>query len=228
LSQTPPGYYRTDLLMNVRDVLALVPKHFSPRQRRVWMGEGRAHVELRSADSHELAEVGEFLSKQVQKRLELHWAEVHQGTGRAVLAFRKGALTEHDLVGMVTEAELRAGLGRAEFSGHDHPSDIELSEELLLEMIAEAIGVLFGTGLKMSFIPRSTLAGAVVSALAVVRSVPRFRRPLDERWGKERTDLGLGLLIGILHAPSQRPLSALVSLVEKGALGAERAAQRRL
>src|SRR5690606_35521906 len=95
-------------------------------------------------------------------------------------------------------------------------------------MIAEAIWFFIGAGLKMTFLPRRSLAGGLVSALAVVRSVPRLRRPLDECWGKERTDLGLGLLIGVLHAPSLRPLSALVGIAEKGTLGAELAAQRRL
>lgn len=214
--------------MDARSFLSLFAKHFAPRQRRIWMGEGRAHIELRSADSHELAEVGELLSKQVQRLPELHWAEVHQGTGRAVLAFRKGEFDENALLGIVTEAELRAGLGRAEFGRADHTGDIEPSELLLLELLADAAGLLVSVGLKLTFIPRSRLAGALGSGLAVVRSVPRLRRPLEERWGKERTDLGLGLLVGLLQGPAQRPLNALVGLGEKGALGAERSAQRRL
>lgn len=214
--------------MNATEFLSLLSKHFAPRQRRVWMGEGRAHVELRSVDSHELAEVGEHLSKQVQRLPELHWAEVHQGTGRAVLAYRKGALSEADLVGLVTEAELRAGVSRAEFKGRNHPGDLEPSEALLLELIADAAGLLVGASLKLSFLPRSRIAGTLESALAVVRSVPRLRRPLEERWGKERTDLGLSLAIGLLHGPAQRPLNALVGLAEKTSLGAERAAQRKL
>ncbi len=214
--------------MDARSFLSLFAKHFAPRQRRIWMGEGRAHIELRSADSHELAEVGELLSRQVQRLPELHWAEVHQGTGRAVLAFRKGAFDEPALLGMVTEAELRVGLGRADFQTGDHPGDIEPSEVLLLELIADAAGVLVGTGLKLTFLPRSRLAGALASSLAVVRSVPRLRRPLEERWGRERADLGLGLAIGLLQGPAQRPLNALVGFAEKGVLGAERSAQRRL
>lgn len=214
--------------MNARQFLTLLSKHFAARQRRVWMGEGRAHIELRSVDSHELLEVGEHLSKQVQRLPELHWAEVHQGTGRAVLAFKKGSLTEAELVGLVTEAELRAGVSRAEFEGREHPGDVEPSEALLLELIADAIGLVVGSTLKISFLPRSGLAVALESGLAVVKTVPRLRRPLEERWGKERTELGLALAIGVLHGPAQRPLNALVGLVEKGALGAERVTQRKL
>jgi hypothetical protein len=43
--------------MNARQFLTLLSKHFAGRQRRVWVGEGRAHIELRSIDSHELLEV---------------------------------------------------------------------------------------------------------------------------------------------------------------------------
>lgn len=214
--------------MKAADLLSLLQVQFGARQRHVWMGEGRAHIELRLADSHELHAVGQSLQEQVQNLPGLHWAEVHQGTGRAVLAFQKDAYNEQALVALVTEAEVRAGLGKAPFGRIEHPSDPHPAEGLLLELLVDAFGLLVGTGLKLSFIPRSRLAGAVVSGLHVVRSVPRLRRPLEERWGKERSALGLDLLIGLLQGPAQRPLNSLVGLAEKSALGAELGAQRRL
>ncbi len=214
--------------MNASQFLSLLTKHFSPRQRRFWIGEGRAHVELRSCDTHELTQIGELLSKQVQRLPELHWAEVHQGTGRAVLAFKKGSLDEKSVLALVTEAELRCGVDRATFEGRTHPGDAEPTEILLLELIADAAGLLIGTGLKFSFVPKSRLAGALASGLAVVRTVPRLRRPLEDRWGKGRAQLGLDLAIGVLQGPAQRPLNALVGVAEKTALTGERNAQGRL
>lgn len=214
--------------MKAAQFFSLFAKHFAPRERRYWMGEGRAHIELRSADSHELLEVGEMLSKQVQQFPELHWAEVHQGTGRAVLAFRKGTFDAQSLIALVAEAELRVGLSNAPFEGSDHPGDLEPSEVLLLELVAEVAGLVMGTGLKLTFLPRSRLAGALASALSVVRSVPRLRRPIEERWGKDRAELALALAISLLQGPAQRPLLALVGLAEKSATGAELSAQRSL
>ena len=214
--------------MKAAEFLALLRTQFGSRKRRVWMGEGRAHIELRLADSHELLEVGQILKDQLSRLPELHWAEVHQGTGRAVLAYRKGSFTEEALVALVSEAELRAGLSRAEFGYRDHPSDPQPGEALFLELLVDAFGLLVGTGLRMSFIPRSGLASAVLSGFSVVRNVPRLRRPLEERWGRERAQLGLDLLIGLLQAPAQRPLNSLVGLAEKSALGAELGAQRKL
>ncbi len=192
------------------------------------MGHGRAHIELRHGDSHELHLVGELLSGQVQKRPELYWAEVHQGTGRAVIAFEPEALDKHALLSLVVEAEIRAGLAQAAFSTFNHPADPEAEEILLLELLADAIGLVIGTGLKVTLIPRSRLAGALASGLAVVRTVPNLRRPIERQFGRERTRLGLDLVIGVLQAPAQRPLNSLVSVAEKVSLGSELQAQRRL
>lgn len=214
--------------MNPVDLYNLLEKHFAPRSRRIWVGEGRAHVELRSADSHELLVVARELAKEVERYPELRWAEVHQGTGRAVLAFRPGAFDEHAVAALVTEVELRAGLAHAVFAPRDHVADREPSERVLLEVCVDGLSLLFGMGLKFSFFPRSRLAGAVASALSVVRAVPRLRRPLDERFGRERADLGLALMVSFLYAPAQRPLTSLVGLTERLNVGSELNAQRKL
>lgn len=214
--------------MSPADFFSLFAKHFAPRTRRIWIGHGRAHVELRHGDSHELHLVGELLSQQVQRRPELYWAEVHQGTGRAVIAFEPDALDHAALLALVLDAEIRAGLAQAVFSNFNHPADPEAEELILLELLADAVGLIFGAGLKLTLLPRSRLAGALASGLAVVRSMPNLRRPLERRFGRERARLGLDLMIGLLHAPAQRPLNSLVSLVEKLAIGSELQAQRRL
>jgi cation-transporting P-type ATPase I len=207
---------------------ALFSKHFGSRTRRTWMGHGRAHIELRQGDSHELHQIGEWLSQQVQRRPELYWTEVHQGTGRAVIAFEPGALDEVALMALVVEAEIRAGLAQAVFGRAAHPADQESSEVLFLELVADALGLVIGAGLKMSILPASRLAGALASGLAVVRSVPSLRRPLEDRWGRERTRLGLDMTIALLMGPAQRPLNSVVSIVRKLSLASEVEAQRRL
>ncbi len=214
--------------MNAGEFFTIFSKHFAPRSRRIWLGHGRAHVELRHGDSHELHLVGELLSGQVQKRPELYWAEVHQGTGRAVVAFEPDALDESALLALIVDAEIRAGLAQAAFRKFDHPADIESEEILLLELLADAIGLLFGGGLKLTIIPRSRLAGALASGLAVVRGVPSLRRPIERRFGSERARLGLDLMIGVLQAPAQRPLNSLVGLAQKVSQTSELRAQRRL
>lgn len=214
--------------MRPADFIALLEKHFSPRERRVWCTEGRAHVELRVMDGSELSLVAEHLQKSVREIVDLNWAEVHQGTRRVVLSFRPGSFTAEQALAVVAEAELKAGLGRALWALDEHPVDAEQLEETFLVICAEAVGLLFSTTLKLSFIPRSRLAGTLASALLVVRAVPRLRRFFDERFGVERTDLGLALVASVLEGPAQRPLNSLVGLLEKLAVFAELREQKHL
>lgn len=215
-------------MLRAADFLSLLNKHFSPRSRRVWMTEGRAHVELRSGDRQELEAVGRKLQQLVEKHAEMRWAEVHSGTQRVVFSFVPGSFSEDQLVQMVAEVELGVGLASALLPEGEHPADREPSEEVFLQLCGEVAGFLLGSSLKLSIFPRSRLAATLASALLVVQSVPRLRRGLDDRWGRERTDLGLTLLSSLLEGPAQRPLNNLVGIVEKTALLSELRTQKRL
>lgn len=207
---------------------AILKKHFSRRERHVWLGGDRAHVELRKVDSGELVDVARFLKEEAARRPEILWAEVHQGTTRAVICGRPGALTRELATVIVLEAELRAGVQRAKFPSQLHPADRAREEQHLLELIAEAIGLLVGAALLFSIIPRSRTFGLLSSVLTAVRKVPRLRRALDERFGFERVDVVLGLLSSLSLGPAQRPLQNLVGVIEHAVLGSELSTRRRL
>ncbi len=206
----------------------LLRKHFAPRERRIWLGNGRAHIELRLGTVEELEQVATHLASSVRELRDVRWAEVHAPTRRAVIAFRPGAFERADLELLVAEAELRAGLASALFSDAAHPADSEPSELLLIELVTEAIGLFIGTGLKLSIVPASRLSGTIASVLAVIRATPRLRRFLDERLGVERADLALSLTVSVLTGFAQRPVSSLVGLVEKSIFVRELEAQRSL
>ncbi len=208
--------------------LALVRKHFAPRRRRVWIGSGRAHVELKHVSPEELCQVQEHLAQAARRLDDVRWTDVHAHTRRAVICFREGAYSEEALVALVAEAELSAGLAAGTFAEPTHPADHEISEALFVELVAEGIGLLLGTGLKFSFVPASRLSGTLASVLAILRATPRLRHRLDERFGAERTDLGLGISVSFLQGFAQRPVSSMVGLVEKSAVGKELRAQREL
>ncbi len=208
--------------------LALLRKHFAARRRRVWIGNGRAHVELRMGTAEELEQVAVLLAGSVREVSSVRWVEVHVSTRRAVIAFQPGALDALALETLVAEAELRAGLGASLFGYGGHPADVEPAEQLLIELFAEGLGLLVGTGLKLSVVPSSRLAGTLASVLAVVRATPRLRRVLDERLGPERADLVLAITTSLLTGAAQRPVSSLVGFVEKTLHLRERDAQRAL
>ncbi len=214
--------------MSPRSFFNLLVRQFSPRERQLWFSEGRAHVELRLADSRELLRVQELFQQRVVEDTTLLWAQVHQGTGRIVVAFQPGSFDEVQLLSLVTEVELLAGLESAPYEFEDHVTDQLLQERVLLELCADAAGLILGTALKFTILPRSRIAAALASALAVIRAVPRLRQPLEERLGIERTDLALSLSVSLLQAPAQRPLNALVGLLENVSLAGELRAQSQL
>ena len=214
--------------MSPRSFFTIFLRQFSPRARQLWFSEGRAHVELRLGDPRELARVQELVNRRVSEEGELLWGDVHQGTGRLVIAFSAGSYNEAQLLAFATEVELLAGLDNAPYEFEDHATDQLLRERVFLELCADAAGLLFGTALKFTLLPRSRLAGALASALAVVRAVPRLRQPLEERLGIERADLALSLMVSLLQAPAQRPLNALVGLLENLSLAGELKAQSEL
>lgn len=214
--------------MNFNVALELLFKHIAPRERHAWLGGDRAHVELRAVDVAELDQVAQKLVAEVQKLPEVLWAEVHHGTYRAVLCFRPGKGSKELAVALVAQAELAAGVERAQFGPALHPSDSARAERALLELVAELVGLIVGGALSVSFFPRSRLAGGLASSLAVLRAVPRLRRSFDERWGEERVDVLLGMLIGLLQGPAQRPLQSLVGVLEKATLREELERQARV
>ncbi len=214
--------------MRADELFAILKKNLARRERHVWMGGDRAHVELSRLDSGELVDVARILKEEAARHPEILWAEVHQGTSRAVICGRKGELSLELALALVIEAELRAGVHRAELPRSSHPADRSREEQHLLELIGEAMGMLVGTGLLFSIIPKSRSFGLLASALTAVRNVPRLRRGLDERFGFERVDLVLGLLSSLALGPAQRPLQNLVGIVEHAVLGSELAVRRRL
>ncbi|MCH2107907.1 MAG: cation-translocating P-type ATPase [Polyangiaceae bacterium] len=214
--------------MRASEFLSLAWSQFSPRERRIWLGHGRAHIELRLLATEELQLLDQQLQERVNQEVGLHWAEVHQQTGRLVLAYQPDAFDEFRLRELITELELLTGLARAEFSSRHHVADKEEAERIFLELCADAVGLVAGVALKFSLLPRSRLAGALSSALTVVRSVPRLSRPLAERWGDERVDLVLSLSISLLQGPAQRPLNAMVGFLERLSLAGELNSQRAL
>lgn len=206
----------------------LLKKHLGPRTRRVWVGDARAHVELRSGDSEELSRVRLELERLAAQRPELHWIDVHQGTGRAVLAFASGSLDTLAAESLVAEAELRARMEGAAFGSFVHPADPEPAERLFIQLVFDVASLALATSLKFSIFPRSGLMGALSSALALVQSNARLRRLVDERLGAESAEVLLSLAIASLDVLAQRPLEGLVGAIERVHLLRELEARSRL
>jgi cation-transporting ATPase I len=211
----------------LKSAAATVVKLFGAHRRRTYLGEGRAHVEIRELAPSELT----AFTQAVKKELELPgvaWVDVNALLSRVIVAFDGSGPDLPELIAAVERAEQSAGVHDARFreSGWEHPADVEAAERLILALAADALGALTGFGLKFSPFPAFRLAGTAASLLQIVQSSPRLRRTLDERFGPLRADLQLSVGAAVALGVAQRPGSALVELGQKAIQLAEARARK--
>lgn len=205
---------------SLSSILAGITETFGARKRRSWMGQTRAHVELRDMSSDELARFASALREAAARMAQVKWVEVNPHTRRAVIEIERGAHELDELVELVEAAEQSAGVEKAAFAENaaEHPADAEPLHRLGLGAALDVIGFGMGAALRMSPLPSSSIAASVAAASAVVRATPRLRQSLDQALGQKRADLTLSSVISLAQGAAQRPVASLVDLAHKAAL----------
>lgn len=206
--------------MRFRQIAGPVAQLFRARSRRVSVGVRRGHVEYRSMNEEELVRFAGFIQRLVQGDALMTWAEVNVHTRRVVFAYADDSYGAPDLVELVEEAESLTRLGESPFAsdGQTYPADVEHGIRRLVELVADTGSVAIGLGLAVSPLPRIPMSGNVAAALSIVRSSPRLRRGLEERFGVERARFLLNLSNSAAQGLAQRPFSALVDGLHKAAM----------
>lgn len=205
---------------SLSSVIAGITETFGPRKRRSWMGQTRAHIELRDLSSDELGRFAAALREAAARSPRIKWVEVNPHTRRAVIEIERGAHELEELVELVEAAEQSAGVEKAAFSesAAEHPADAEPLHRLGLGAALDLIGFGVGAALRLSPLPASGIAASVAAASAVVRATPRLRQSLDQALGGKRADLTLSSVISLAQGAAQRPVASLVDLAHKAAL----------
>lgn len=203
--------------MRAKRVLDTLRRLYSARQRRVWMGRTRAHIEVPNLDAAEYAALERAIQEGFSELPQVQWVELLRELHRVVVTFDDDAYPQEDLVRVVETAERSVGVGGAAFRDEpwEHPGDDETIERLTFGLAADLCGVVVGTGLRLSIVPASRVAGTLAAALAITQSAPRLRRTFDERFGPNRSDLAMGMGAALAYGLAQRPGSALVELCHK-------------
>ncbi|HEX9619116.1 MAG TPA: HAD-IC family P-type ATPase [Polyangiaceae bacterium] len=206
--------------MKRRGFFQRVLEHAGKRQRRLWIGARRAHIEFRQMSTEELTVFVRAIQDSLGRMAWVRWVEVNPQTRRVIVEFEQGSYTETELVHHVARAEQRVGVASASFAEHlgDHPADREPAERLAVEIGIDAIGLCMATLLRLSLIPASRVSGSAASLLSIVRTTPSLRSGLDRRFGLDRTDFALSGFGSIAQGLAQRPLSCLVDLSHKAVL----------
>ncbi len=198
------------------------------RRRRLWVGKGKAHIEVRGVHHPERG----LLARDVERALHavpgVQWAQVNAVAGRVIVAFdpEEGPSTD-DLLEVIEGVEEAHKVHEERFSHErpEHPGDIEPLRRQAIAIGADIFalgGGVFGQLLRATPIPAE-----LGSLVALAENEPRFRRFLEQHLGIALTDLGLGITSAFVQSLSQGPLTLVTDITHRANQLGELQAMRR-
>lgn len=153
-------------------------RRITGQTRRIWVGNGRAHIEHRPA----APDARDALSRQVVAALEgrdgVRSAAFNSFVQRVVVAFDDAAVSVDDLVEVVERVEAAVGLAHVPFPPErpDHPGD----GEPLLREVVQLLSNVVGLGGTVYGRVRALVPGPVPHDLSwpitIAENVPQVRR----------------------------------------------------
>jgi cation-transporting ATPase I len=194
--------------------------------RRSWVGDGRAHIEVRGLRREGTESIARQLEAALGRLHGVHWAQVNAVLGRVVVAFAADEVRLDQLIEVIEAIETAHGLDHERFPNDrpEHPADIEPLHRQLVSLAADAVGI----GLP-AFVTRMrgrTVPTYLSSALSIVDVTPALRRQLDRRLGPAAADLLLVTGNAIAQGMSEGSFGLLVDAVHRGCLVGEITARR--
>src|ERR1035437_6580497 len=188
------------------------------RHRRVWVADGRAHIEVRAVCRPGQEHIARHVERALRDVEGVHWAQVNAVVGRVVVVFDPEGVDTDDLLGVIEGVEEAHEVHEERFS-HDqpeHPGDFEPLRRNLIAIGADVAGLGASVvGQLLRFSPFPTELAWVVS---LAESEPRIRQFLENHLGAPATPprpprpprWGWGLLTTLSDLPSPKGSLGLV------------------
>ena len=182
------------------------------RSRRLWVNEGRAHIEVRGVDRAPSESLRAAVKASLERLEGVHWAEINAITGRVAVAFDGEAVDVDDLVETIDEVEEAHDVADERFPAErpEHPGDREALQRNAVAVVADVIGLalsVFGQVLEATPIPAE-----LASIVSLVDSTPRLRRVLEVRLGRPAADFGLAMANAAGQALAQGPTGLVLDI----------------
>ncbi|MCP9820714.1 cation-transporting P-type ATPase [Synechococcus sp. Cruz-9H2] len=203
------------------------------RNRHVWAGPERAHVQVRSPDPG--SDVEELFAEAVRSLFErqedVNWARYNAEARRVVIDGPAAASDPQRLVRRLEELEARLGLLDQELGVPggpcgEHPADLEPILRGLVDLAAQLVGGGVGVALRGTGVGER-LGIDLAAVLRSVESVPGLREAIERVLGSGVADLILSLADGVDHALLRGLAGPLVALLEHSLQLRARLRQRR-
>lgn len=188
------------------------------RRRRHWVGNGRAHIEVRGLDLVAAAALRRDVQESLVSMPGVAWAEPNPLIGRVVVAMDEDQLDVAALIGCVEAVERRHGVEGVRFplDRPDHPGDDAPIFQHAVALGADLAGLaLSGIG---RFSGMARLPHPAAAVLAFVQNEPRVRAALASQIGHVPADIGLAAAGALSSGLSGGPFSLLVSAAYRSVL----------
>jgi cation-transporting P-type ATPase I len=206
------------------------------RHRRQWVGNGRAHIEVKGVHRPEKLNVARHLEDELAGLDGVAWAQVNTVASSVVVAFDGDRLDVDDLIDVISAVEDAHDLSGERFPHDrpDHPADPEPIYRQLYAIGADLGGI--GLGLAGRVLPgqlgrlarKNPVISQAASTFSVLDSTPVVRRALEGRLGRATTDLGLAIGNAVSQGLAQGPLGLVVDIAHRSLLLDEHLARRQL
>ena len=197
------------------------------RRRRSWVGDGKAHIEVRGVNDPKR----KILARDVERALHavegVEWAQVNAVAGRVVVAFDPDGPSPEDLIEVIERVEELHEVHKERFSHErpEHPGDIEPVRRQAIAIGADVVAL--GSGLFGQLLRVTPIPAELGSLVALAENEPRFRHFLEQHLGVALTDLGLGITSAFVQSLSQGPLTLATDITHRANRLGELQAMRR-
>ena len=197
------------------------------RRRRSWVGDGKAHIEVRGVNDPKR----KILARDVERALHavegVEWAQVNAVAGRVVVAFDPDGPSPEDLIEVIERVEEVHEVHKERFSHErpEHPGDIEPVRRQAIAIGADVVAL--GSGLFGQLLRVTPIPAELGSLVALAENEPRFRHFLEQHLGVALTDLGLGITSAFVQSLSQGPLTLATDITHRANRLGELQAMRR-
>ena len=197
------------------------------RHRRMWVSEGRAHIEVRAVHRPGHDQLVKDLEAALNAIEGVEWAQVNVVIGRVVVVFDPEGPTVDDLVEEIEGIEEAHEVEEERFPHErpEHPADLGPVRRDAIALGADVVGLgasVFGQLLRATPIPIE-----LASLVSLVDTEPHLRGYLEQHVGAAATDLGLGLSNAFAQALAQGPLGLVLDIGQRANLVRESQERRR-
>jgi hypothetical protein len=163
---------------------------FGHRRRRRWTDGRRAHLELRALDAAQFARFADAVEATFAGLGGISGVRLNGLVGRAIVEY-DGALWDEDKLVTIEfrhQWQRVHGLPFAE-THPDYPADVEPLLRKAVDLGADVVGVVVGSGLRLAGFSPSRAGFDLAALMTVVDNTPRLRQLLVDRLGSAATEV---------------------------------------